>query len=167
MQPSLFPEDDRPAQAARLAPMLKTLAEQGIYFGTQLVEAYDRLAGLDLHARASTRRGGKFSRRKFEQEKSLAGVCRKPSPAVGGDFSFYQFPGCRNTGGGFLLKPHRNRCVSATKCRKRSPSRAGRATRGTDPEPAKPIGRFWITVCSRPRFCYPWNLTAIAARSRR
>jgi hypothetical protein len=33
MEP-LFPHQDRPEQAARLAPKLRTLAAEGVYFGT-------------------------------------------------------------------------------------------------------------------------------------
>ena len=49
MQQSLFAYD-RPEQAARLAPMLKKLAEAGYLFRYQLVEVR-RLARLDLQAR--------------------------------------------------------------------------------------------------------------------
>jgi uncharacterized protein YecE (DUF72 family) len=88
MQPSLFPENDRPAQAARLAPMLKTLAAQGIYFGTSSWKYEGWLGSIYTTERYTTR--GKFSFRKFEEE-CLAEYA-ETFPAVGGDFSFYQFP---------------------------------------------------------------------------
>ena len=87
MQPSLFP-DDRPEQAARLAPKLKALAEQGIYFGTSSWKYEGWLGSIYTPERYTTR--GKFSRRKFEDE-CLAEYA-ETFPAVGGDFSFYQFP---------------------------------------------------------------------------
>jgi uncharacterized protein YecE (DUF72 family) len=88
MQPSLFAEHDRPEQAARLAPMLKTLAAQGIYFGTSSWKYEGWLGSIYTPERYMTR--GKFSRRKFEDE-CLAEYA-ETFPAVGGDFSFYQFP---------------------------------------------------------------------------
>ena len=87
MQPSLFP-DDRPPQAARLAPMLEKLAAQGIYFGTSSWKYEGWLGSIYTPERYTTR--GKFSRRKFEDE-CLAEYAQT-FPAVGGDFSFYQFP---------------------------------------------------------------------------
>jgi uncharacterized protein YecE (DUF72 family) len=88
MQPSLFAEHDRPEQAARLAPMLKALAAQGIYFGTSSWKYEGWLGSIYTPDRYTTR--GKFSRRKFEEE-CLAEYA-ETFPAVGGDFSFYQFP---------------------------------------------------------------------------
>ncbi len=88
MQPSLFAEYDRPEQAARLAPMLKSLAAQGIYFGTSSWKYEGWLGSIYTPERYATR--GKFSRRKFEEE-CLAEYA-ETFPAVGGDFSFYQFP---------------------------------------------------------------------------
>ena len=88
MQPSLFAEHDRPEQAARLAPMLKALAAQGIYFGTSSWKYEGWLGSIYTPERYMTR--GKFSRRKFEDE-CLAEYA-ETFPAVGGDFSFYQFP---------------------------------------------------------------------------
>jgi uncharacterized protein YecE (DUF72 family) len=87
MQPSLFP-DDRPPQAARLAPMLKTLAAQGIYFGTSSWKYEGWLGSIYTPERYTTR--GKFSKRKFEDE--CLAEYSETFPAVGGDFSFYQFP---------------------------------------------------------------------------
>jgi uncharacterized protein YecE (DUF72 family) len=88
MQPSLFANQDRPEQAARLAPMLETLAGQGIYFGTSSWKYEGWLGSIYTPERYTTR--GKFSRRKFEDE-CLAEYA-EVFPAVGGDFSFYQFP---------------------------------------------------------------------------
>jgi uncharacterized protein YecE (DUF72 family) len=87
MQPSLFPVD-RPEQAARLAPKLKVLAEQGIYLGTSSWKYEGWLGSIYTPERYMTR--GKFSHRKFEDE-CLAEYA-EVFPAVGGDFSFYQFP---------------------------------------------------------------------------
>ncbi len=88
IQPSLFAEYDRPEQAARLAPMLAALAGQGIYFGTSSWKYEGWLGSIYTPERYTTR--GKFSRRKFEEE-CLAEYA-ETFPAVGGDFSFYQFP---------------------------------------------------------------------------
>jgi uncharacterized protein YecE (DUF72 family) len=87
MQPSLF-ADDRPEQAARLTPQLRALAEQGVYFGTSSWKYEGWLGSIYSPERYTTR--GKFSRRKFEEE-CLAEYA-ETFPAVGGDFSFYQFP---------------------------------------------------------------------------
>ncbi len=87
MQPTLFPPE-RPEQAARLAPKLKALAEQGIFFGTSSWKYEGWLGSIYTPERYMTR--GKFSRRKFEDE-CLAEYA-ETFPAVGGDFSFYQFP---------------------------------------------------------------------------
>ncbi len=66
-------------------------------------------------------------------------VCRD-FPAVGGDFSFYQFPTPDTGGGCFRDRP--SRCCSASRCRRRSPSPTGRATRGTAPRPGQPNEAF-------------------------
>ena len=68
--------------------MLKALAAQGIYFGTSSWKYEGWLGSIYTPERYTTR--GKFSRRKFEDE-CLAEYA-ETFPAVGGDFSFYQFP---------------------------------------------------------------------------
>jgi uncharacterized protein YecE (DUF72 family) len=87
---SLFPsfEDDPPAQAARLAPKLKVLAEQGIYFGTSSWKYEGWVGSIYSPEKYATR--GKFSKAKFE-EACLAEYARI-FPTVCGDFAFYQFP---------------------------------------------------------------------------
>ena len=85
----LFPaEDDRPPQAARLGPRLRTLAEQGIYLGTSSWKYEGWLGAVYSRERYLTR--GKFSRAKFEAE--CLREYAETFPVVGGDFSFYQFP---------------------------------------------------------------------------
>ena len=79
---------DRPPQAARLAPRLRALADRGIYFGTVQLEVRG-LARLDLReSRYQTR--GKHSKKKFD-ETCLAEYA-ETFPTVCGDFAFYQFP---------------------------------------------------------------------------
>ena len=89
---SLFPAfeaEDRPEQAARLAPRLAELAGARRLFRDELLEvrglARDRSIGRD---RYDTR--GKFSQAKFERE-CLAEYA-ETFPTVCGDFAFYQFP---------------------------------------------------------------------------
>jgi uncharacterized protein YecE (DUF72 family) len=84
----LFDENDPPPQAARLAPKLRELAGQGIYFGTSSWKYEGWLGSIYTLERYATR--GKFSRKKFEAE-CLAEYAQT-FPVVGGDFSFYQFP---------------------------------------------------------------------------
>jgi uncharacterized protein YecE (DUF72 family) len=81
-------DDEKPPQAARLAPMLRTLAGQGIYFGTSSWKYEGWLGSIYTPERYSSR--GRFSRAKFETGclAEYAGTF----PVVGGDFSFYQFP---------------------------------------------------------------------------
>lgn len=81
-------EDDLPAQAARLGPMLRAQAERGIYWGTSSWKYEGWLGTIYSPDRYRTR--GKFSRKKFEQE-CLAEYART-FPVVCGDFAFYQFP---------------------------------------------------------------------------
>ena len=69
-------------------PMLKSLAGEGIFFGTSSWKYEGWLGSIYTPERYTTR--GKFSRRKFEEE-CLAEYA-ETFPAVGGDFSFYQFP---------------------------------------------------------------------------
>ncbi len=88
-QLSLFdPGDERPGQAARLAPKLHTLAEQGIYFGTSSWK-YEGWLGSVYEAERYVSRG-KFSQQKFEAD-CLAEYAAT-FPIVCGDFAFYQFP---------------------------------------------------------------------------
>jgi uncharacterized protein YecE (DUF72 family) len=88
-QLSLFDSpDDRPAQAASLAPRLHALAGQGIYFGTSSWK-YEGWVGSIYSAERYTTRG-KFSQPKFEAE-CLAEYAAT-FPIVCGDFAFYQFP---------------------------------------------------------------------------
>ncbi len=89
--PSLFPEferDDPPPQAARLAPALRALAGEGVYFGTSSWKYEGWLGSIYSEARYTTR--GKLSRKKF-QETCLAEYAAT-FPTVCGDFAFYQFP---------------------------------------------------------------------------
>jgi uncharacterized protein YecE (DUF72 family) len=81
-------DDDRPQQAARLAPKLRALAGQGIYFGTSSWKYEGWLGSIYSPDRYTVR--GKLSRRKFETE-CLAEYA-ETFPVVCGDFTFYQFP---------------------------------------------------------------------------
>src|SRR5215211_1549888 len=89
---TLFPlfesAGDTPPQAARLAPKLRTLAEEGIYFGTSSWK-YEGWLGSIYRPERYARRG-KFSRKAFEAD-CLAEYA-ETFPAVCGDFAFYQFP---------------------------------------------------------------------------
>ncbi len=90
-QLSLFdsePEDDLPERAAALAPKLRALAEQGLYFGTSSWKYEGWLGSIYRSDRYETR--GRFSKKKFESE--CLREYGKIFPIVGGDFSFYQFP---------------------------------------------------------------------------
>lgn len=88
-QLSLFETDDEgPPEARSLAPKLKALAEQGLYFGTSSWKYEGWLGSIYSESRYQTR--GKFSKKKFEAE-CLSEYART-FPVVGGDFSFYQFP---------------------------------------------------------------------------
>jgi len=88
MDRSLFDTNDPPPQAARLAPVLRSLAEQGVYFGTSSWKYEGWLGSIYSPERYVTR--GKFSRKKFETE--CLREYAETFPVVGGDFSFYQFP---------------------------------------------------------------------------
>lgn len=88
-QLSLFDIDDEgPPEARSLAPKLKALAEQGLYFGTSSWKYEGWLGAIYSESRYQTR--GKFSKKKFQDE-CLREYART-FPVVGGDFSFYQFP---------------------------------------------------------------------------
>lgn len=88
---SLFPafeDESRPPTAARLAPKLRALADQGIHFGTSSWKYEGWLGSIYDPERYKVR--GKFSKKRFE-ENCLAEYA-ETFPVVGGDFSFYQFP---------------------------------------------------------------------------
>lgn len=89
---SLFPfmneADDRPAQAARLAPKLRALADQGIYFGTGTWR-YEGWIGT-IYRRTRYEKRHRFSKTEFD-ERCLVEYA-ETFPVTGGDFSFYQFP---------------------------------------------------------------------------
>jgi Protein of unknown function DUF72 len=80
--------DDLPPQAARLAPKLRALADQGIYFGTSSWKYEGCVGTIYCQDRYLTR--GKFSKAKFEA--ACLAEYAQTFPAVGGDFPFYQFP---------------------------------------------------------------------------
>lgn len=80
--------DDLAPQAARLAPKLRALAEQQIYFGTSSWKYEGWLGTVYNRSRYESR--GRFSQRKFETE-CLAEYAAT-FPVVCGDFAFYQFP---------------------------------------------------------------------------
>src|SRR5262245_65626122 len=85
----LFEQDDEPPpQAARLAPRLRALADQGIYFGTSSWKYEGWLGSIYSAERYLSR--GKFSKKRFEAE-CLAEYA-ETFPTVCGDFAFYQFP---------------------------------------------------------------------------
>src|SRR5262249_16298029 len=87
-QLSLFDSDQRPAQARRLAPKLRALAERNVYFGTSSWKYEGWLGSIYSRERYTTR--GKFSQKKFEV--GCLQEYAETFPVVGGDFSFYQFP---------------------------------------------------------------------------
>ena len=87
--PSLFPDtDDPPPQAARIAPKLRALATQGIYFGTSSWKYQGWVGSIYSESRYQTR--GKLSKKKFDDH-CLAEYAAT-FPTVCGDFAFYQFP---------------------------------------------------------------------------
>ncbi len=89
---TLFPlfesDDPQPAQAARLGPRLRELANQGVFFGTSSWKYEGWIGSIYRRERYLTRRA--FSRKKFEAE-CLAEYA-ETFPIVCGDFAFYQFP---------------------------------------------------------------------------
>lgn len=89
---SLFPEFDAaadpPSQAARLGPGLRTLAADGVYFGTSSWK-YEGWIGSIYSPTGYTTRG-KFSKTKFED--TCLSEYAQTFPTVCGDFAFYQFP---------------------------------------------------------------------------
>jgi uncharacterized protein YecE (DUF72 family) len=82
----LFAEPATPRQ--RLAARLAELAAQGIYLGTSSWKYEGWIGQIYTRERYMTR--GRFSEKKFAAE-CLAEYA-EVFPAVGGDFSFYQFP---------------------------------------------------------------------------
>jgi uncharacterized protein YecE (DUF72 family) len=89
MEPTLFPDSgDLQPQAARLAPKLKRLAEQDIYFGTSSWKYEGWLGSIYTPGRYETR--GRLSKKKFED--TCLTEYAQTFPTVCGDFAFYQFP---------------------------------------------------------------------------
>jgi uncharacterized protein YecE (DUF72 family) len=86
--PLFDPPDDMPPQAARLAPKLRALAGEGVFFGTSSWKYEGWLGSIYSPERYATR--GRFSRKKFEAE--CLEEYAATFPAVCGDFAFYQFP---------------------------------------------------------------------------
>jgi uncharacterized protein YecE (DUF72 family) len=82
------PAGDTPPLAARLAPRLRELAREGVYFGTSSWKYEGWLGSIYRPERYETR--GKFSKRKFEE--SCLAEYTETFPTVCGDFAFYQFP---------------------------------------------------------------------------
>jgi uncharacterized protein YecE (DUF72 family) len=82
------PPPPRPAQAERLGPKLRRLAEQGVYFGTSSWKYEGWLGTVYTPERYEVR--GKFSRKTFEA--GCLAEYAETFPAVCGDFAFYQFP---------------------------------------------------------------------------
>ena len=85
---SLFPEMDQPEPAARLAPRLKSLAGESLYFGTSSWKYPGWLGSIYAENRYQTR--GKFSQKKFDE--TCLGEYARVFPTACGDFAFYQFP---------------------------------------------------------------------------
>jgi uncharacterized protein YecE (DUF72 family) len=79
---------DIPPQAARLAPKLRALADQGVYFGTSSWKYDGWVGSIYSGDRYVTR--GKFSKAKFEE--NCLTEYTQTFPTVCGDLTFYQFP---------------------------------------------------------------------------
>jgi uncharacterized protein YecE (DUF72 family) len=79
---------DRPSQAERLAPRLRALAGNGIYFGTSSWKYDGWVGSIYSGDRYATR--GKFSKAKFEE--NCLTEYAQTFPTVCGDLTFYQFP---------------------------------------------------------------------------
>jgi len=79
---------DMPPQAARLAPKLRALAEQGVYFGTSSWKYDGWVGSIYSGDRYVTR--GKFSKARFEE--NCLTEYAETFPTVCGDLTFYQFP---------------------------------------------------------------------------
>jgi len=82
----LFAQPESPRE--RLAARLAELAAQGIYLGTSSWKYEGWIGQIYTRERYATR--GRFSQKKFETE--CLAEYSEVFPAVGGDFSFYQFP---------------------------------------------------------------------------
>ena len=81
-------DDERPPQAARLAPRLRALADRGVFFGTSSWKYEGWLGSIYSAERYATR--GRFSRKRFETDCLVEYA--ETFPVVCGDFAFYQFP---------------------------------------------------------------------------
>jgi uncharacterized protein YecE (DUF72 family) len=86
--PSFDPPDDLPPQASRLAPKLRALADQGLYFGTSSWKYEGWIGSIYSEERYKTR--GTVSKKKFED--TCLTEYAATFPTVCGDFAFYQFP---------------------------------------------------------------------------
>jgi uncharacterized protein YecE (DUF72 family) len=84
----LFDDAERPPVAARLAPKLRALADQGIFLGTSSWKYEGWLGSVYDESKYTVR--GKFSKKRFED--GCLAEYAETFPVVGGDFSFYQFP---------------------------------------------------------------------------
>jgi len=80
--------NELPPQATRLAPKLRALADQGVYFGTSSWKYEGWLGSIYSGDRYVTR--GKFSKAKFEE--NCLTEYAQTFPTVCGDLTFYQFP---------------------------------------------------------------------------
>ena len=80
--------NDIPPQASRLAPKLRALADQGVYFGTSSWKYDGWVGSIYSGDRYVTR--GKFSKAKFEE--NCLTEYAQTFPTVCGDLTFYQFP---------------------------------------------------------------------------
>jgi uncharacterized protein YecE (DUF72 family) len=87
-QLTLFDGNERPAQAGRLAPKLRALAEKHVFFGTSSWK-YEGWMG-SIYTRDRYLERSRFSQKKFEA--NCLTEYAETFPVVGGDFSFYQFP---------------------------------------------------------------------------
>ncbi len=85
---SLFSNNEMAPQAARLAPKLAALADQGVYFGTSSWKYEGWLGSIYNEERYITRK--KHSKAKFEE--NCLTEYAEIFPTVCGDFAFYQFP---------------------------------------------------------------------------
>ena len=85
--PGFDDADDRPHQAARLAPKLHALVERGIYFGTSSWK-YEGWIG-SIYGESRYQTWGKLSKKIDE---SCLAVYARTFPTGCGDFAFYQFP---------------------------------------------------------------------------
>ena len=88
MSTSLFDNAERPQQAARLAPIIRSWADKGVYFGTSSWKYPGWVGSIYTEGRYITR--SKFSNKKFED--TCLAEYAQTFPVVGGDFTFYRFP---------------------------------------------------------------------------